>query len=643
MVFGGLAPAAGTGYPLPMRLAPLIGLLSCLGCTAFDAAPARRAVAAETVTDPHLTGGDRRVVVSALPANVMVSFRAWSAGPLAGIEAVFLGPDGTKLWEATSRGTALRMDGVRTGAAGDYRMVVTWTTGDGVGSYRFDVLSTAPEPFRVDRLYDLAVEDVPARRAGASIASVSSLDGTAQRVLVAGGYSAGTATRAGKLVVNGESVLIDPVFGKSKLVGGLATGRAFAGTARLDVGGTDFAGKVMVFGGIGANGAALSSTEVYDPKLESFGPGPTLPEERAYLTAMPISGTDSFLDGKVVLVGGERTRAIPQNDKETGLYAEVDENPKDVWYFDPTTAAFQRFTVLDEGRVGVVPVQLSDGRLFFIGGGVDTVPSAPGCVERADNACRCNPGGQINLCTDYHDCVDGICAYTNFTRKDVATRSIEIYDTATGSHKVLPETAWLHRGRVGHSVVVLPGDRILVAGGATALHRSFQSSEFGLGEAPRMVDSVELFEPETATFRILPPLAVEREGGAMLYAGQAGWLLVGGQTPGAGETARTTLVERYVPGQLRFEAVGNVGVPRWSPTLFKVDGADAFLVIGGEDADGPTAAIELVTARNVGPVTDGEGGAVEADVVESGDTTDTDGVGGGSDASAADASGTDQP
>jgi len=70
-------------------------------------------------------------------------------------------------------------------------------------------------------------------------------------------------------------------------------------------------GRVLIAGGsLGGGGAALSSTEIFDPETETFSAGPTLPAQRFSAAAAPVSGGRTLLAGGGPVLGNPSATSV---------------------------------------------------------------------------------------------------------------------------------------------------------------------------------------------------------------------------------------------------------------------------------------------------------------------------------------------
>jgi len=533
------------------------------------------------------------VDITAEAGTQIIQYRVWSLGNLAGIDAAVTAGDGTVLWTGVRAGTELLIPALPIEEAGAYTLTIRWLHGAGIASYRYDTLYEGDETI-TDR------SDVHLMEGRVSHQATVLNNGA---VLLSGGDAAATTRGHAGIQAMDTAEIVDPTSGQSTLVGPMMVGRAFHTATRIESPESSQHGHVLIAGGLTAAGA-MRETDVYDPETNTFEAGPKLPGPRAYQASMAVTGTNSFLDGTILLVGGEYTRPGPQHDFLEGLYSEVDENPTNsptttvqkaerssMWYFRPGDAAIKRVgQELKYGRLLPTLSLLADGRILILGGGIDSLPTKAGCSPQT-LGCKCS--SQLPLCTHYV-CDDEGCdanQYKNYVRKDVATDLVEVYDTNTGLLTELP--ARLNKARVGHTATVLADGRVLIVGGATSSRRNFQSGEGGMVEYPQTLDSVELFEPLTNTFRVLAPLAIPREGHQLILlpGGCAAEpsncaVLVGGMYGVAGGVAPVSALSWYQGDTEQFLVTDFLSHPRSGSSGSFLTTANAILVAAGATSDG---------------------------------------------------------
>ena len=555
-----------------------------------------RLVQGVTYTRVDTQQGERLRLQFEAESGRLVRFRAWSIGVLAGLRLQVYDPNDESIYDSTSVGTELRIDALEILTGGTYTVEMDWLEGEGVSSYRFDVIGFSSDRLVVQPRLSL---DTPLAGHG----RVRLPDG---RLFLSGGHATGSGLAAGQLVPTAITKLIDPVTGEVTPGQQMIEARAYHASAVFP--GGPFEGQVLVAGGLGETGDALFSTEIYNPDTQTFTRGPDLPEPRAYLDALPIKVSSEseplFLDNNIVLAFGERTRRGPQHSYTDGIYSEVDENLREIWRTDGELV--QRISngddaaLLESGRLfGKMVFQPTSRSIMFIGGGVDTIPSEPGCTQSQDNVCHCTSTA-IPLCTEFRDCDGGSCnSIRSYTRKDLATDSVEVH--RDGQRFTLPPSSRLNRARAAFGIAQLSGDRVLIAGGVTAVRRNFWGGEVGLLESPKTLDSVELWTPNDVTdgtsgeWRVLQPLSIPREHFELVTLSDSAVYALGGITPEPGGLRSVELVERYDDSLRRFQPVGNLTSGRANAaTLVTADGREVWL-IGGETSGQPTANIETIS------------------------------------------------
>jgi N-acetylneuraminic acid mutarotase len=167
------------------------------------------------------------------------------------------------------------------------------------------------------------------------------------KVLVVGGLSATGNTIAP--VNSAEIFSADGMRGAWAMANSPATARAdHAATILPD-------GKVLITGGRGGPGvagAALNSTEIYDPNARTWSAGIAMRTARAGHTATTLSS------GAVLVVGGRSGAPNSQSLNSAELLT-------------PGAQAWQATTAPTVGRAGHTVTILRDGRALVVGGNTD--------------------------------------------------------------------------------------------------------------------------------------------------------------------------------------------------------------------------------------------------------------------------------
>ena len=541
----------------------------------------------KTITQANVSAGGEMTLSAVLKSDQVVQYRIWSLGNLAGIEATLRGPKGL-IWEGSSLGTELRINAVRIAHSGQHDLTLSWIQGSGVANYRYRILSEGASPL----VSKMQIELQQARIGHKAVAISES------EVLIIGGSDEdGTTPTASTEIVNTEE-------GSSSPSADMEESRTHHSATRIEDGPAGRIGDVFVAGGIGPQGDALLTTEIFDHETGTFVGGPLMIEQRAFIQALyvaGVSGSESFLNGKIVMVGGERTLNRPQFEAngQQYKYIEVDENSPELYYYDPASDLIQSLPSMAQGRLLPSVSYLPNGWLVIMGGGVDSTPSAPGCdVDDESINCYCKSQG-FHLCTQYLG-EDGKDGFINYTFKDRATNTVEIYDTNTAN--LFQLNSKMHRARLGHSAAVLPGGRVLVAGGSTAARRSFKKNEKHLAEYPRAVDSVELFDPNMndssgnpGVFYLLAPLAFPREQHQSVVTKSGKAIIIGGLHEIPGGLSAIAAIGIYPGSEGAVTEVDVMKHARGGMAATLMFDRLSVLVTGGIGATGPMDSAELLT------------------------------------------------
>lgn len=222
-------------------------------------------------------------------------------------------------------------------------------------------------------------------------------------------------------------------------------------------------GTVLVAGGAGATGAPLARAALYDPGAGTWATTGNL------LTARRLHSVTLLADGKVLVVGG--TGAGSAQFPPPGLVAaEV---------YDPAAGTWSTTGNLHTGRWGHSATLLPDGSVLVAGG----------------NAVRSSQS-LTALCT------------------------AERWDPASGDWiEVEPMTD----ARGGHTAVLLPNGKVLVAGGGVPTGRTTDAA----------LAFCELFDPDEETWAPTGSMTVPRARHQATLAGTT-VLATGGTAPGPG-------------------------------------------------------------------------------------------------------------
>jgi hypothetical protein len=102
-------------------------------------------------------------------------------------------------------------------------------------------------------------------------------------------------------------------------------------------------GKVLIAGGSNEDGRQnkYSSTEIFDPQMNAFQPGPRM----KFLRYKLVSGVTTLSDGRVLIAGGAEQPEI--YDPVRGVFVPLNDEPLDGFLFSTAT-------LLSDGRVLMV-------------------------------------------------------------------------------------------------------------------------------------------------------------------------------------------------------------------------------------------------------------------------------------------------
>lgn len=275
------------------------------------------------------------------------------------------------------------------------------------------------------------------------------------RVLIAGGFLADGASLSSTELFNSAT--------------GRFTPAPSMGAARVSHTATRLAdGRVLIAGGF--SGDYLGSAEIYDPATNRFVPVGSMTMARSGHTATLLN------NGKVLIAGGTGTgwTFLP--------HAEL---------FDPRTGRFHATGGMRTARESHTATLLRDGRVFVAGGHAGRRPAVVvhASAEIYDPVSGAfAPAGTMTRVRHKHEAIllgDGrVLIAGGADRRDGrgAYVSAEIYDPATRRYIV---TGYMNiaRYKLQGTSVLLKGGKVLVAGGA---------------------DRAEIFDPTAGTFSIVP-------------------------------------------------------------------------------------------------------------------------------------------
>jgi Kelch motif/Galactose oxidase, central domain len=231
-------------------------------------------------------------------------------------------------------------------------------------------------------------------------------------------------------------------------------------------------------------------------------------------------------DGRVLIVGGvsptSSTALVPS---DGGVSTVIYQSLASAELYDPATGEFSFTGSMSVGRVGHTATLLPDGRVLIAGGSSQYVP-------------------------------------TRLTFEYLATA--ELYDPVTGTFSMTGSMAVV---RGGHSATLLPGGRVLIAGGDG-------------GGSEWSVASAELYDPTSGTFSQTGSMTVARvrQPATLLTDGRV--LIAGGMVDARGVSApELASAELYNPKTGKFTSTGSMADSRMAPTATLL--ADGRVLLAG--------------------------------------------------------------
>ena len=315
-------------------------------------------------------------------------------------------------------------------------------------------------------------------------------------------------------------------------------------------------GKVLITGGMEANGRYDASAELYNPRTGSFTTIASMATARAGHTATLLP------NGKVLIAGG---------DDGSGNHLASAE------LYDPATGSFRRTGDMPGPRNGAAAVLLKNGKVLLIGGDGLHEDERLATAELYDPGTgRFTAAGSMRVPRNTHTAVllsDGrvlVIGGSSSGRYPNARieASAEIYDPATGRFST---TGSMMTARHKLAAVLLSDGRVLVVGGSD--NRDWR------GEYA----SAEIYDPATGRFTSAGDMNSKRfklvHGAVRLADGRV--LVAGGaERP-----------EIYDPAKKSFQPVnGTVGSSEYFSTVTLLADGRA-LIVGGYGSDPMAGAV----------------------------------------------------
>jgi WD40 repeat protein len=372
------------------------------------------------------------------------------------------------------------------------------------------------------------------------------------RVLVAGGFN--------PLQDENTAEIYDPSTRQFTPTGSMAVPRRFHTATLLDD------GTVLVVGRP-SGGLSGPSAEIYDPLSGTFAATSAdlnVPRGSHRATKLP--------DGRVLITGGDSSGLGFLNSAEI---------------YDPSTGGFQLLpSTMAQARAEHTATLLTNGRVLIAGGWggpamsldtaelFDPVTSAfttvgDSLVEaRRFHTATLLPNGSVLI-------AGGIVSGPSFA----STANAETYDPASG---LFAPAGSMSDARAGHIAEILPGGKILIAGGND-----------GLGATLRLIPSVDVYDWSTNSFSYTGQLAEARVDHSAARLANGDILITGGTTPGPPVINGTDSFEIYHPGlPPKFLRSGSLDEGRNYHAVEALLDGDVLVVGGSQDAISAIASIE---------------------------------------------------
>ena len=241
-------------------------------------------------------------------------------------------------------------------------------------------------------------------------------------------------------------------------------------------------------------------------------------------------------------------------------------------------------------------VPLADGRVLLIDNpGAEIFDPATGKFTRTGNPTAVHPEGSATLLADgrvlFAGGVDD-SANPGIYAKNIS--NAEIYDPSSGNFSA---TGPMVEARFGQTATLLVDGRVLIAGGGIEHVTGLGDRRPGTTRPSRvpgtatmsMIDSAELYDPKTGTFKATGSMTVGRDFAAAARLADGRVLIAGGGDEGNMADASADL---YDPKTGKFSPTGLMLTGRYSATATLLAGGRV-LISGGTNGSGFDTSLEL--------------------------------------------------
>ncbi len=308
-------------------------------------------------------------------------------------------------------------------------------------------------------------------------------------------------------------------------------------------------GKVLVAGGNWAARGVVTA-ELYDPATGTWSTTGNLSTDPAPW----FNSTATVLPSGKVLVAGGSEGDGPFN--SAGLY-------------DPATGAWSITGTLNTARESHTATLLPNGKVLVVGGFDYDYDDSLNSAELYDPASEMwSSTGSLNTARVYHTATllsngkvlveggfDG-----GLLDRNQALNSAELYDPATGTWS---STGNLNTARIAHTATLLPGGKVLVAGGSGDNNSRTNNS----------LNTAELYDPATGTWSIAANLVTARGSHTATLLPSGKVLVVGGNS-----------AELYDPATDTWSGTANLNTTRTGHTATLLPNGKV-LVASGNSAE----------------------------------------------------------
>jgi putative Ig domain-containing protein/galactose oxidase-like protein len=330
--------------------------------------------------------------------------------------------------------------------------------------------------------------------AGPRLAHTATLLNTG-KVLVAGGMDAN-----GNALLTAE--LYDPSTGVFTSTGSMGTARHHFATTLLP------SGKVLVTGGLDTSGNPLSSAEIYDPVAGTFSP------TESPMIAVHASHTATLLNTGKVLVAGWGNAV-----------AEL---------FDPSTGTFTQTGSMVQARVDHTATLLNSGKVLITGG----IQGAPPNTTVLAEAELYDPSagsflptvGSMSSPRHLHTgslLSDGtVLVAGGLDNAGKALATAEVFDPTTQNFTAAKGS--MGSARYFHTATVLTDKTVLLVGG---------------NDGAKALATAEVYDPAAGTFSPTGSLGTARQSHAATILGNGTVIVAGGMNSGASALASAELYQ----------------------------------------------------------------------------------------------------